>query len=100
MARQAAKGTFLNKVYRKRGYNYFSSGEICIFKKRPELKMIGVMNKAIFLLSELLMSATFATVSNFMSEEIFWISNESIFEMIMVFYFRKKYSAGRTFKFM
>ena len=91
MSRVAPKETFLSKAFHKKMYNYITEDDsLCIFKKEPKMSMLRVMNKVVFLLSELLLSGTFAVISNFQPNEIYWMSNKPIFEMITVFYYRKR----------
>lgn len=63
MARSSAKGTFLNKIYTKKYFNYFTNDyTLCTFEKRPTISMLSFINKIFFILSELLMSATLSVV--------------------------------------
>lgn len=90
MAKTAPSNTLLYKLYNKKQLNYFENDySKCQFQRKPSEKMIKFMNKMIFLLSKLSMSGLFAVASSFKPDDIYYINQQSIFEVIMVFYFRR-----------
>lgn len=91
----------LGKIFRKKRYNYITKDySTCTIQKRPRASILPVVKKIVLLLSEMHLAAAFSVISNFFPEQIFWISDRAIFEMIMVFYYRKKVRVGKEWRFL
>lgn len=91
----------LGKVFRKKRYNYITNDySLCTVPKWPKASILPAIKKIVLLLSELHLAGALAVISNFYSDEIFWISDKSVFEMIMVFYYRKTIKVGTAWNFL
>lgn len=73
---------------------------VCTFEKRPNPSILTVVKKIVILLSEMHLAGAMAAMGNFFRDEIFWISDKSVFEIVMVFYYRKNMIVGPAFGFL
>ena len=93
--------SMLGKVFQKKRYNLLTNDySLCTFKKTPSLSILTVIKQVVLLLSEMHLAGALSALGHFFKDEIFWISDRSIFEMVMVFYYRKTMKVTSFFAFL